>query len=421
MKNDKLPTLFLKICNDSLFKNALYLIASQLSTLILGFFFWIIAAKYYTPHQIGIVSAIISSMLLITMISTLGFNTSLVFYLPRNRNASMILNSCLIVSIIASLIFSLTFISGLDLWVPLLKPELGSLKPAMFFIAITVASTISMLISSAFRAGRRSSFQMTKDTFFGLVKIFPLPLFACFGAVGIFLSWGIGTMLAVLLGFILLSKVWQYSPKLVLDPIIESMVGYSAANYIAEIFYSVPRLALPIIIVNLISAEDAGFFYIAMTVAGLLHGISNSISNSLLAEASNTGKLWSNVRKAVRFNVALLIPGLLLFIIFGKFVLTLFNPSYAMNASTTLIILAVASLPYSLVSIFNTVRNAQKRVSSVVKINVTIALITLALSMLLIPLGIEGVAAAFLASYTIAALVIIYKMQNPVEFISKLR
>ncbi|MDL5502505.1 MAG: polysaccharide biosynthesis C-terminal domain-containing protein, partial [Candidatus Methanoperedens sp.] len=94
-----------------------------------------------------------------------------------------------------------------------------------------------------------------------------------------------------------------------------------------------------------------------------------------------------------------------------------FNPLYAENASITLFILTIASLPVSINTLFTAVRNAQKRVSSVVKINAGIAVLTLVFAF---PLsrssGIEGAASAFLAANSIAAIVVVYKMKNLVLF-----
>ncbi len=356
------------------------------------------------------------------MISALGFQTAFVFYLPRDRkNATRIINSCLTSSIAASFVFSFIFVLGLDFWASPLKSILNNLEFGMLFAVVTAASTASGHISSAFIAGRRSSFHMTKETLFGFTKILPLQVFSIFGAMGIFMAWGIGVTFAVAIGFFWLSLVWKgYLPTPMLDPIIKRMAGYSAGNYLAEIFSSLPRLMLPIMIVNLISTESTGFFYIAMMIAGLLYGIPQAISNSLLAESSDSGELLLKVKKSIKLNAALLFPGVLFFVIFGKFVLNLFNPTYAVNSSTTLIILAVASLPMSLNVIFTTVRNAQKRVFSVVKINAAIAAITIVFAL---PLarssGIEGVAFAYLAANTLAAIFVVYKMKSMAGFVLK--
>jgi O-antigen/teichoic acid export membrane protein len=144
---------------------------------------------------------------------------------------------------------------------------------------------------------------MTKENIFGFIKIFPLTLFAGLGTMGIFLSWSVGLVSSMIIGFTLLSKLWKYSPMLTFDPIIKNMTRFSAGNYVSGIFYALPRLILPIMIINLISAESAGYFFIASTMAGLLYGISQSISSSFLAESYDKDKFWNNVNKAIKFNI----------------------------------------------------------------------------------------------------------------------
>ena len=390
--------------------------------MILGFFFWIIAARYYTPSEVGTTSALLSSMLLISMISSFGFQTALIFYLPREpKNVSKIINSCITSSIVASLIFSLIFILGLDIWAPPLKSILYDMKFGILFAAVAAISTTSGHVSSTFIAGRRSSFHMTKEMLFGFFKILPIQVVSIFGAVGIFMAWGIGVLLSLAIGFLLLSLVWKgYVPTPMLDQIIKSMAWYSIGNYLAEIFYTLPRFILPLIIVNFVSTESTGYFYIALLIAGILYGIPQSISNALLAESSDSGELWMKVKKSIKLNVALLIPGTLFFLFFGKFILNLFNPLYAENAYITLIILTIASLPVSINFMFTTIRNAQKRVISVVKINAAIAIITLAFAYPLIrSSGIEGAAIAYLLANTLAAIVVVYKMKNSMQNLSQ--
>jgi len=260
-----------------------------------------------------------------------------------------------------------------------------------------------------------------KDFFFGIIKIFPLPVFAAYGALGIFISWGIGVLLSVLLGIILLPKVWaNYRPSFTLDPVIKKMASVSAGNYFAGIFSSLPRLALPLMIANTISTEAAGYFYIAMLVAGLLFGIPQAVSSSLIAEASNSGKLWNNVRKSITFSILLLIPGLVLFILLGRYVLHLFNPVYGENAYMPLILLSMASIPLTVTTIYTAVRNSEKRIKSVVIINALTAVVTLALAFpLMRMMGITGASVAFLAGTVVSAATVVLKMKNPREFIKR--
>jgi O-antigen/teichoic acid export membrane protein len=410
-----------KFFSDSLIKNSIYLMATSFVTSGIGFFFWIIAARYYSPNDIGITSAIFSSISLISMIGSLGLSRALIFYLPRDKNTGKIISSCLTIGIISSITFSLIFMLGLKIWSPELALTLNNIDKILIFIIITTAISVSGLIGAAFTAGKRSSFQMIKETTYHFFKLCPLIFFVGFGAMGILISIGIGLTFSLMIGFILLFKVWKYSPKLTLDPIINKMARFSAGNYIAGIFNTLPTLVLPIMILNIIGAKSAGYFYIAIMMAGLLYGISQSIASSFLVESSDKDKFWNNVNKSIKFNMIVLVPGLLLFIIFGKFILNIFNPSYAENATMTMIILTIASVPLSLVNIFTTVRNAQNRVSSMIKMNIIVATITIALSIPLIKImNIEGVAISYLIANTIGAIIVINRIKNPKEFSLKL-
>jgi len=72
-----------KHLSDPLFKNAYFLMFSSLTSAGSGFFFWLIAARFYSTADIGLASAIISAMGLISMLSLLGFDISLVRFLPE--------------------------------------------------------------------------------------------------------------------------------------------------------------------------------------------------------------------------------------------------------------------------------------------------------------------------------------------------
>lgn len=413
---------FKRIYTDTMLKNSIYLIMTNLSSLAIGFAFWMIATRFYTPSDIGMISAILSSMMLISIISSVGLPMAMTLYLPVNtKNAGRIINSCLIVGIIVSMTFSLIFILGVNIWAPKLVPVLGSLVLMVIFIATTTMTTVSLFMGGIFTAGRRSSFHMIKENIFGIVKIILLMLLSSFGAIGIFMSWSIGLIIAITIGFFLMFKLWKYTPILVIDPIIKSMARFSIGNYVAGIFYNIPKFIFPILIVNLLSAESAGYFFIAMAIAGVFYGIPEAIAGPFLAESSDKEKFWNNVYKVIKFDMYLLIPGLILLMIFGKFALTMFNPTYAEHSFNTLIILSWVSIPLSLITTFNMVRNAQKKVVAAIKIDAAVTIMTLILSIYLMRIwSIEGIAISYLFANTLVAVIIILRIKNPIEFTSRL-
>src|SRR3990167_11282554 len=121
---------------------------------------------------------------------------------------------------------------------------------------------------------------------------------------------------------------------------------------------------------------------------------------------------WQNHMRRLNFGP--------MFIIFGKIVLNIFNPSYGENATVSLIILVVASIPLSLINIYNTIKNAQNDIMSMIKMNLIVAIITMSLSILLIRFNIEGIAISYLIANLIGAIIVINEIERPKEFTMKL-
>ena len=75
--------------NDPLFRNAYFLMLSSITSAGSGYLFWLIVARFYSVEEIGLASAIISASSLISiMLSLLGFDISLVRFLPERNDKS---------------------------------------------------------------------------------------------------------------------------------------------------------------------------------------------------------------------------------------------------------------------------------------------------------------------------------------------
>jgi O-antigen/teichoic acid export membrane protein len=116
-----------------LYKNAYYLIANYGLVALLGFIFWIVAAKLCDPHDVGLGSAIISGMLLLASISTLGMGFGLIRFLPSaGLKANRMINASLTLSSLVALLVGVVFLAGLDIWSPnlILKYLLPNATPS---------------------------------------------------------------------------------------------------------------------------------------------------------------------------------------------------------------------------------------------------------------------------------------------------
>jgi len=69
--------------NRSIVSNAGSLVATQLVTSGLGFLFWLVAARWFSPAGVGFAAAAISAMTLLGTFGMLGLGTLLMGELPR--------------------------------------------------------------------------------------------------------------------------------------------------------------------------------------------------------------------------------------------------------------------------------------------------------------------------------------------------
>jgi O-antigen/teichoic acid export membrane protein len=377
----------------------------------LGFFFWLIVAKFYTEAEVGYSSAIISALGLLASLSLVGLNTSLVRFLPQAEKPQDLINTCFTLSGLISLITAAIFLAGLDFW----SPALGFIKQnivfCLAFLAFALLATLSPLVDSAFLAKRRAEFALYKNTFFSLLKL-PLPILFVFffHTFGIVASWGVAIGVALVIFLLLfLPKVQNhYRPLPTLNlGLIKDMWKYSGGNYLASLLSTAPIFLLPVIVLNILGAESNAYFYIVWMIASLLFAIPLSVSQSLFAEGSHLeDKLRENIVKSFKFTFLLLVPAVLLLILVGKWLLLAFGQSYSANALKLLWILSISSLPLGINYIYTSVLRVTGRLKELIAIWGFIAIAVLTVSYLVMPstgiigigyawLGINGVVAAY--------------------------
>src|SRR3954447_8844939 len=68
--------------SQSLAANSVALIATTLAGSAFGFLFWLLAARVYSPAQVGLGAAAISALTLLTTIGEMGLGTALIRFLP---------------------------------------------------------------------------------------------------------------------------------------------------------------------------------------------------------------------------------------------------------------------------------------------------------------------------------------------------
>ena len=401
-----------KLLRVSLYRNAGYLMLASGVNSLAGFVFWAVAARLYPAEGVGLAAAAISAIGLLALLSTLGMDYGLIRFLPGSGDkVKNILNSCFTLSGLVSVALAVIFLAGLKLWSPAL---LRIQQNPVFFISFVIfalAAVYRVFAERTFIAGRRAGFALTQGLVFNLLRFIPLVALApLFNVFGIFASWGIGLGLAVIVSIpFLIPRVQPgYRPAPKIDrKSIGNMMHFSFANYGANIFWAIPILCLPLMVVNLLGAEANAYFYVGWALGYLLVSIPVTVSFSLFAEGSHSEEqLGHNIDRSLRL-LLVLVPVIAIVFLAGERVLALFGSAYAENATTLLWVLAVSAIPVGLNHTYFTVKRVQKRMRGVIGLSAFIAVVTMVLSYLLLPrVGIIGAGIGWLIPQAIVAVAI---------------
>ena len=396
---------------DPLHKNAIFLIATHAAFSIVGLAFWIIAARWYTDSEVGTATALISAVLLLQTFSKLGLDIGLIRFLPDAEDKQRMINTCLTLVGLFSIVLAVIFILGLDFWSPDLASLQDSLGYSVLFVLSTGFTSLDWLFrQSIFVAYRATEFSLVTQLAAALRLPFLL-LLKGVGTYGIFVSWGLGLGASLLGGLILLLRLQpSYRPTPRIDKtVVKQMLNFSSGNYVAESLRELPGFLLPLLIVNILTSDMAAYFYMPWTIATMVFMISYAIGFSLLAEGSyQPARLPTDVVRAVKFVLLLMIPAMLVIVFFGDKILLIFGREYSENGFDLLRILAFSGIPLAVNSLYVSVKRIQRQVRPVILVYAVVALLTIGIgSALMKDHELTGVGIAWLSSNAIVALVIL--------------
>ena len=385
--------------HDPLFNNSLFIMLTSASSAGFGFIFWVLAAKLYSAGDVGIATALISSMALIVMLSKFGLDFSVIRFFPVNDKSgkSRIFSTAVVITAFFAILFGVIFIAGVDVFSPKLH-FLGSTFNAAFYLLFLAAGSGTALACTSFVAIRKASFQFLQSIVVGSRILF-LILLVMFGSIGIFSAVGISFFLAIMTAYILLARSGINFRFLIDRDFLNESFHFSAGNYLAGLFIAAPILVLPIMVLNVLGAEQAAYYYIAYAIAALLFKIPYAVSMSLFVEGSHGEALKRTVTRSLFAISLLLIPAAVILYACGSWVLSLVGADYASGGLAVLRMMVVASLFVGVNYVYFAIKRVQKDVKGLVVISGVIGGLLVGLGYVFVVMfGIVGVGYAWLVS-----------------------
>lgn len=418
--NFKIPENFLELkkhLKDPIYQNSFFILLTLVTGAIFGFIFWIIAAKLYPQEYVGINTALISAVSLIAVLSFLGLDQSIIRFFPQGNKLKILVTSTIIVTI-ATIFFGSIFVMGIDTWSPKLRLVKDNLIP--FFVAL-VSYTLTTPAAQALIALRKAKYYFYQNIVMGL-RIF-LILIPFLGNLGIFISFGISSFIAVIFSFYYLMKlnteeiIWKEDLKIDKDFLKDSF-SFSAGNYILGLLMTIPGFLLPIMVLNVLGSNQTAYYYISYSLVYMLFMIPAAFSQSLFVEGSHGESLKRNTFKALLATFGLLIPLAFFMYLLGANILGIFGSSYV-NGLGLFRMMIISSFFVAITYIYFSVKKVLKDIKDLLFISFLIFTILIGTSYpFMIEFGIVGVGYSWILSYFLASLIVIFGLKRLINHYS---
>ena len=395
-----------------LFRNAYALLLSGLTSSALGMVYWMLAARTYSTEIVGLSSAAISAMMLLSGLAQMSMNNALIRFLARAgaKSAQLIL-VCYLVAGLLTAVAGVGYGANVAYWTPALATYLQGWQSILLFTLSVGGWTLYVLQDSVLAGLRQSVWVPVENTIGAVLKlVMLLALPALMPIYGIYVAWMVPVVLSVppvnYFIFRRLLPIHIQETATTARPLVWSQIAnYVLGNTLGTLFYLGYSTMLPILVTTRAGASANAYFYMPWMLSTALVLVARNLTTSLTVEgAHNEEKLSLYCFRVLRQSFLLVTPLVGLLWIGAPYLLHLFGADYAAEGTTLLRLLALSALPNIFMMLYLSVARVQNNTTGVVVIQGVLCLVLLTLSYLFLPtMGITGVGWALLIGQSVTA------------------
>src|SRR5438128_6011303 len=135
-----------------LYRNAIFIMASSAVGGASGFVFYFIIARSYSVNDLGYAQGVFNTISFLATLALLGLGTALVRFLPSAENKVATINTCLTLTGLVAIPFTIILIAGIEFWLPSLDFILGSPIYWVLILLTTLSLTFAPILDQSGRA-----------------------------------------------------------------------------------------------------------------------------------------------------------------------------------------------------------------------------------------------------------------------------
>jgi O-antigen/teichoic acid export membrane protein len=408
--------------SEPLMTGAFNLLANTLVTGVFGIAFWGAAARLYSTSEVGRDSALISAMVGLSALCQLNLIDSLIRFLPTipHRRRARAVAFAYAASAVAALAGGSIFVFV----APALTHRLAFLRAegilAVVFVLATALWGVFNLEDAALTAMRRTSWVLAENSVFSVAKIAALPIMLALVGHGIYVAWILPTMILVpIVNWFLFTRVLGRTPPSPGQPEpdeatvshglgLSVILRFLAQDYVGYVLRITSFSVIPLIVLGRLGDANNAFFSIPFSLIVALDLLFYNVTTSLTVEgARDPSRARELTHLVIRRFLVLQIPLTACVVAAAPLLLLPYGSSYAHHGASVLRILALTLLPRSVMYLFEALSRLRAHGAPILLTESGVfVLATGGAIMLSHPLGLDGVALAWLIANSALALFI---------------
>jgi O-antigen/teichoic acid export membrane protein len=344
------------------------LVGTQAATSVLGFFFWMLAARMYPTQEVGIAAAALSAMLFLGTVGMLGLGMLLIDHLPHEsfEQRRRMTRSAFAVACGVGFVLGAGFAAAVG-WFDVEISALGASTGTILLFALGIALTSgTQVLDQAVLVRRGGGLQFERNVTASLVKLALLPVFAWTltrTGMTIYGSWVVAAFVSLLYLLARTRGSGPFSGRPMFDfGSLRSLGRAALSHHALNLGLQIPAMVLPLLVAVLISAEANAFFTTAWLLSVFVFAASYAVSVAIfVAVKGDVSELLRRSRQTIPLGLVIAIGANVGLIFVGPLLLSAFGPDYVSNGVAPLHILTLAALPLVLKDHFVALRRVQGR------------------------------------------------------------
>lgn len=403
------------VAGDSLARNSIGIVGTTAVNASLGYGYWTAAARLMPDASVGLGSAVISAMVVLSLLVHLGPGAGLIARLPKRRHGREWLLTFTSVQLTCMLVTLVAAASAVVPLAELIKPlHVLVTSPALAatFVFGAVFWTGSGLLDYMFIAERRTNLMFLRNGASSLVKLLaliPLALAAPgSGPLDLAGTWAFSGLFGTAAGLVICHRrvhPLSWTGLAGARAELVELARPSLMHHLISVGGLIPTYLLPMTVTARLGAQQNAYFYVTWMVGSAIFMISPAVSSALFAEGSHdiSGLRRTSLRSLMMTLGVIAAPSAVLCLI-GRFVLSVFGAHYAAAGYALLVVLVLSSFPDTVTNVAIATLRVRTMLPGAVLVNGSMAVISVAGAWLLTPkFGIIGAGEAWLAAQTIGA------------------